>query len=80
MLNGIEKAVAATESQSQTELANLLGVTPQAVHLWVRRGFVPPRRALEIESLLGVPRRELLDPALLDLVSTPGARDFQPLA
>jgi DNA-binding transcriptional regulator YdaS (Cro superfamily) len=34
----------------QGELGRLLGVTPQAVHLWVRRGRCPADRVLAVEA------------------------------
>ena len=52
----------------QTALALVLGVKPQAVQRWSRLGYAPPDRALRIEELYGIPRRELIDPALLNLI------------
>lgn len=54
---------------SQTKLALALGVSQQAVSIWVRRGWVPHERARELESLYGVPRKSLIDPRLIDIVS-----------
>lgn len=50
-----------------------LGVAHQSVSNWRKRGKVPPDRALMIEQLFGVPRLELIDPALAKFVSTPEA-------
>lgn len=47
--------------------ASALNVTVQAVCQWVKRGWVPPARALEIEDLYGVPRADLLKPDLRDI-------------
>jgi len=65
--SGIARAVAAAGSQES--LAEKLGCTQQAVSEWVRRGYVPPARAIEIEAEFGVPRADLLSRRLRDLVS-----------
>ena len=59
MENAIEKA--ARIAGNRTALARLIGVTPQAVQQWVRRGAAPAKRCLAIESALncGVTRFEL---------------------
>lgn len=64
--NHVREAVAAAGGQAK--LAALLGVTQQAVSSWVRRGWVPVRRAAEIEHLLGVSRQRLVDPRLVDIL------------
>lgn len=61
---GIERAIAAAGSQAQ--LARELGCTQQNVSLWLHQGWVPSKRAKEIEMLHGVPRRELIEPRLLE--------------
>jgi len=40
-------------------LAKKVKVTPQAVHLWVRKKRVPPKRVLAVEEASGVSRHEL---------------------
>ena len=45
---GLEAAIKAAGSQS--ELARMLDVSPAAVSHWVQIGFVPPPRAVEIET------------------------------
>lgn len=62
---GIDLAVEAAGSQGK--LAAQLGVTQQAVLRWVRLGFVPLRRAQEIEAAFGIPRARLADPRVLAL-------------
>ena len=57
--SAIKRAVEAVGSQAR--LAELLSVTPQAVHLWVRKNYVPATRVLGIEAATGgrVSRHEL---------------------
>ena len=56
---GIVKAVRL--AGSQTALAKLIGVSPQAVQRWVEQGFAPARRCRLIEQKLSgaVTRYEL---------------------
>jgi len=60
MESGIAKAIRLA-GDSQTALANLLGLTPQAVQKWAAQGFVPGDRCREVEAKLGgqVSRYEL---------------------
>lgn len=67
-MSGIAAAVAAAGSQEQ--LAEQLGVTQQAVSVWVTQGWAPRKRAVEIECLTGVPRSSLVDPKILNSVDT----------
>lgn len=67
MPDGIGRAV--EQAGSQAKLAEMLGCTQQAVSGWVVRGFVPPLRAVEIEAVLGIPRKELLSPRLASIVN-----------
>jgi len=64
---GIDDAVEAAGSQEK--LAQTLGVTQQSVAKWVKRGYVPLDRAREIEGMFGVPRKALVDPKLVELLS-----------
>lgn len=64
--SGIERAVEAFGSQEA--MARELGVTQQAVSSWVANGYVPVRRVVQIEALTGVPRADLLEPKLADIV------------
>ncbi|OXE36630.1 MAG: hypothetical protein CGW95_06570 [Phenylobacterium zucineum] len=52
----------------QAVLARRLQVSEAAVSTWVRRGWVPLRRAAEIELKFGVARQRLINPRILDLV------------
>ena len=56
---------------TQVHLARVLGCTQQAVSLWLAQGWVPLRRAVEIEAVLGVPRGRLIRPRLRELVDLP---------
>lgn len=67
-VTGIARAI--TAATSQAALASALGVTQQAVSRWLKRGWVPRDRAREIENTYGVPRATLVDPKLLDAVSS----------
>ncbi len=65
-LTGIAEAVVIAGSQSK--LAERLGVSQQVVSNWLKKGFVPVSRILEIEAQFGVPRARLANPRLTDLV------------
>lgn len=67
--NGVRLAIRAAGTQQK--LAALLGVSQQAVSAWLDRGWVPLRRAQEIEASLGVPRAKLINPRIADLVDLP---------
>lgn len=64
---GIYKAV--ENAGGVAPLATKLGVKRQGVYPWVRRGYVPPRRAVQIETIYGIPRTELMDPRLVSRVT-----------
>ena len=65
---GIEKAI--LSAGSQLGLARQLGVSQQVISLWRRQGWVPLKRVNEIEAQFGIPRIELVNPTILDMVST----------
>lgn len=67
-MSGIDKAVSAAGGRS--ELADTLGVSVQAIYLWVKRGWVPPARAIELEQRYGIPRVDLVKPSLAALLAT----------
>jgi len=54
---------------SQQAVAHQLGVTQQAINKWMVRGWVPLKRALELETAYGVPRATLADPRVVDFMS-----------
>lgn len=70
VLTGIQAAVRAAGGQGK--MATALGVSQQAVSLWLRRGYVPPRHIVQIETLYGVPRARLINPKIADLLAPLG--------
>lgn len=63
MESGIAKAVRI--AGSQTALAKMLGITPQAVQRWASEGVVPGNRCREVEiALRGAVTRDELNPAI----------------
>lgn len=66
-LSGIADAIVAAGTQA--ELAANLGVTQQVVSRWLRRGWVPLRRANEIEQRYKIPRVRLANPRLIALLA-----------
>jgi DNA-binding transcriptional regulator YdaS (Cro superfamily) len=68
-LSGIDLAVKASapnDEGTQAILAEKLGVSQQAVSEWVRQGWAPAGRVVEIEMLTGVSRTKLLKPVLIN--------------
>jgi predicted transcriptional regulator len=55
---------------SQRALGAMLGVSQAAVSKWERRGYLPLDRAGEIEGLLGIPRRHIADPRIVDALES----------
>jgi DNA-binding transcriptional regulator YdaS (Cro superfamily) len=51
-------------------LAHKLGVSHQAVYVWLRKGWVPAQRAVEIEKLFDIPRVHLFKPELSALLTS----------
>lgn len=67
---GIADAIRAAGSQDR--LASMLGCKQQNVSFWLRRGYVPVARVVEVEQVTGVSRDRLVKPGLLDLLDTRG--------
>lgn len=65
-IKGVQKAC--DKMGGQNRLADALGVTPQAVSLWVKHGYVPWERVHDVAMLTGVARIELCDPRLAELL------------
>ena len=63
---GIERAIAAAGSEAA--LGELLGVTQQAVNRMKKRGYAPRDRVEQIANAFGIPRADLIDPALKGLL------------
>ncbi len=55
-MNGINKAI--KKAGGRRQLAEALGVKRQHVEYWLKSG-VPPKRAVQIEQVTGVKRKEL---------------------
>jgi hypothetical protein len=70
-MTGIETAIEKAGSRRAFADSLTPPVTVQALCQWVRRGWVPPARALEIEQLYGVDRAYLVKPELVALVGAP---------
>ena len=67
-MTGIQKAI--DMAGGANPLATKLGVSHQAVYVWLRNGWVPANRALEIEKLFDIPRVELFKPELTALFAS----------
>jgi DNA-binding transcriptional regulator YdaS (Cro superfamily) len=65
--SGIADAILAAGNQS--ELAEKLGVSQQVVSKWLCRGWVPLKRANEIEAKFNIPRGRLANPKILSLMT-----------
>lgn len=66
-LSGIADAVVAAGTQAT--LAADIGVTQQVVSRWLRRGWVPLRRASQIEQRYNIPRGRLVNPRFMALLA-----------
>lgn len=66
---GIAAAVAA--AGTQIGLGQQLGVSQQAVNKWQQQGWVPLKRAGQIEARYGIARTRLVNPKILALLGTP---------
>jgi hypothetical protein len=63
---------AAEKAGGVPHLARALGVTSAAVREWVKLGFVPQKRAQEIELQYGIPRTELVSPRVRSMMGIGG--------
>ena len=75
---GIGRAVRLAGSQAL--LADTLGVSQQAVSAWLKQGWVPHLRAVEIETKFGVPRVFLVNPQIVELLEPPSFQALVPHA
>lgn len=62
-------AMAVKQAGTQGKLAQKLGVSQQAVSQWIDQGWVPLRRAEQIEKCFAITRVQLVDPRLIELVA-----------
>ena len=60
---------AAHAAGSWFKLAHKLGVSHQMIYIWRKRGYVPPKRALQIELYYGIAAKDLIDPELLEIAA-----------
>ena len=68
-MTGIEQAI--YNAGGQSALARLIGCSQQNVGFWLRQGYCPAERVVEVEQATGVPRVRLINPKLIDLLSPP---------
>ena len=68
MITGIEKAI--KNLGSQTELGRRVGVSQQAVNIWLLQGYVPVGRAGLISRISKVPLKELVNPKYLAIIDS----------
>ena len=76
-MNGIQSAIDKAGTRHKFALSLYPPVTVQAVSQWVKRGWIPPHRALEVEAKYGIDRALLVKPALVALVQSPFRRPQQ---
>lgn len=55
---------------SQQALGDRLGVSQAAVSKWLVRGWVPLARAAEIEATFGVPRTDIANPRIVEMLAS----------
>jgi len=67
-MTGIQRAI--DIAGGANPLAEKLGVSHQAVYVWLRKGWVPAQRALEIEKMFEIPRADLFKPELAALFTS----------
>lgn len=76
-MTGIEQAIqkageaCGDPRRARSAFARHLGISVQVVGQWLKRGWLPPQRALEVEELYGVDRALLVKPSLRALVGEP---------
>ena len=57
-MSGVELAIQQLNGKAYA-LANLCGVSQQAVSLWRKKGVIPRERVNRVSGLLGIPREKL---------------------
>lgn len=63
---GLRLKTAIALAGGQNKIAETLGVSQAAVSKWVVQGFVPVRRAAEMEATIGLPRLEIVHPRIAE--------------
>lgn len=64
MTTGIEKAIDA--AGGRPALAEKFAITPQALHGFILKGWMPLERAQQASEWFGIPLRELVKPSIRD--------------
>ncbi len=62
-------ATAVEKAGGARKLAAHLKVSHQVVYAWIKSGWVPPKRAAQIERKTGVPRNKLINPQIAKLLN-----------
>jgi DNA-binding transcriptional regulator YdaS (Cro superfamily) len=68
-VTGIDKAIEA--AGGEVALAELLGVSQQAVNKMKQRGYCAPKRAEQIANNFPINVDELIDPTLVEILKGP---------
>lgn len=55
---GVDLALEAVAGNASA-LARLVGVSPQSVSLWKKKGVIPPSRVKQISEIFKIPREKL---------------------
>lgn len=61
-------SLAVEAAGSISALSRKLNVSHQVANRWIKRGYVPLQRARQISTIYGLPMRELVAPALRELI------------
>jgi hypothetical protein len=51
------------------KVAAKMKVSHQAVYVWIKRGWAPMKRAIQLERMTGIPRAKLIDPQIAKLLN-----------
>jgi DNA-binding transcriptional regulator YdaS (Cro superfamily) len=66
-MTGIEQAI--YNAGGQSALARILGCSQQNVGFWLKQGYCPAERVVEVEQATGIDRTLLINPKLLSLLT-----------
>lgn len=56
-------------SEGVPKIAEKLKISHQFCYVCIERGWFPPKRATQLEKLYGVPRKQLMNPELVAVLS-----------